>query len=232
MIEYFNEDCMVGMARYPDKHFDLAIVDPPYGGKDAIGLKDNKTNGKQATKRTEYKTFDNVAPDEKYFEELKRVSKEQIIWGVNFYKVKGLDGGRIVWDKKGTAFGRAELAYYSKSKSVQVFEYVWNGMLQEDMKNKEIRIHPTQKPVALYKWLLKNYAKPGDLILDTHVGSASSLIACHDMGFDAVGFELDPDYYKASKQRLNNFMAQLRITDMVTNVVAEQHEQLELEVLR
>ncbi len=214
MIEYFNEDCMVGMARYPDKHFDLAIVDPPYGGNDAIGLSDNKDCKKQATQRTEYKTFDNVAPDEKYFEELKRVSKEQIIWGVNFYKVKGLDGGRIVWDKKGTAFGRAELAYYSKSKSVEIFEYTWNGMLQQNMKNKEYRIHPTQKPVALYKWLLTNYAKPGDLILDTHVGSASSLIACYDLGFDAVGFELDEDYYRESKQRLERFMKQVTLFDI------------------
>ena len=208
---FYNMDCMEAMKEIPDKYFDLAIVDPPYGGKDAIGLKDNKTKGKQATKRTEYKIFDNVAPDEKYFEELKRVSKEQIIWGVNFYKVKGLDGGRIVWDKKGTVFGRAELAYYSKSKSVQAFEYVWNGMLQEDMKNKEIRIHPTQKPVALYHWLLNNYAKKGDKILDTHVGSASSLIACHNLGFDYVGFELDPEYYNQATKRLERHKSQMNL---------------------
>ncbi len=222
MIEYHNEDCMVGMARYPDKHFDLAIVDPPYGGNDAIGMKDCKNANKQATARTEYKLFQNVAPTIEYFNELKRVSKHQIIWGANFYKGVDLSGGRIVWDKKGTAFGRAELAYYSKSKSVEIFEYTWNGMLQENMKNKETRIHPTQKPVALYKWLLKNYAKPGDKILDTHVGSASSLIACHDMGFDAVGFELDPDYYEASKQRLERHMAQIQITDLAPVIKPEQ----------
>ena len=214
MIEYYNEDCMVGMARYPDKYFDLAIVDPPYGGNDAIGLSDNKDCKKQATQRTEYKLFVNKEPDQIYFDELKRVSKKQIIWGVNFYKATGLDGGRIVWDKKGTAFGRAEEAYYSHSKSVEIFEYTWNGMLQQDMKNKEYRIHPTQKPIALYKWLLTNYAKPGDLILDTHVGSASSLIACYDMGFDAVGFELDEDYYRESKQRLERFMKQVTLFDI------------------
>ena len=214
MIEYFNENCMVGMAGYPDKHFELAIVDPPYGGNDAIGMKDCKNANKQATARTEYKLFQNVAPTIEYFNELKRVSKHQIIWGANFYKGVDLSGGRIVWDKKGTAFGRAELAYYSKSKSVEIFEYTWNGMLQENMKDKEIRIHPTQKPVALYKWLLKNYAKEGDLILDTHVGSASSLIACYDMGFNAVGFEIDEDYYNESKQRLERHMRQISMFDL------------------
>ena len=213
LIQYYNEDCMAGMRRYGDNYFDLAIVDPPYGGNDAIGKKDCINQNKQATKRTNYKIFENVAPSPEYFKELKRVSKNQIIWGVNFYKDVDLTGGRIVWDKKGTAFGRAEIAYYSKSKSVEIFEYTWNGMLQENMRDKEIRIHPTQKPIALYKWLLTNYAKKGDLILDTHVGSASSLIACYDMGFDAVGFELDKDYYEASKKRLEEFMAQGRLFD-------------------
>lgn len=212
---FYNMDCMEGMKEIPDKYFDLAIVDPPYGGADAIGLTDNKTNGKQAAKRTEYKVFDNVAPTEEYFNELKRVSKEQIIWGVNFYKVLGLEGGRIVWDKKGTVFGRAEIAYYSRSKSVQIFEYAWNGMIQGNMKNKEIRTHPTQKPVALYHWLLNNYAKEGDKILDTHVGSASSLIACHDLKFDYLGFELDEDYYNTATERIKKHIAQVDIFDLI-----------------
>ncbi len=216
-IVYTNEDCMVGMARYPDKYFDLAIVDPPYGGNDAIGLTDNASMQKQATLRTQYRQFENVAPSNEYFDELRRVSRNQIIWGVNFFDVLGLSGGRIVWDKKGTAFGRAEEAYCSMTRSVNIFEYTWNGMIQQNMKYKEHRIHPTQKPIALYKWLLSNYAKTGDLILDTHVGSASSLIACYDMGYDAVGFELDPDYYNASKQRLNDFMRQPRIEQMQGN---------------
>ena len=152
-IELLNCDCMEYMAGLPDKAFDLAIVDPPYGGNDAIGMKDCKTQGKQATERTEYKLFENIQPKQEYFDELKRVSERQIIWGVNFYTATGLDGGRICWDKKGTAFGRAELAYYSHSKSVEIFEYTWNGMIQGNMKQKEDRVHPTQKPVALYEWL-------------------------------------------------------------------------------
>ena len=207
----YNMDCMEGMKQFPDKYFELAIVDPPYGGNDAIGIKDCTNYNKQATKRTNYKVFENVAPPPEYFKELIRVSKNQIIWGVNFYKEIDLTGGRIVWDKKGTAFGRAEIAYYSKSKSVEIFEYTWNGMIQENMKDKEIRIHPTQKPVALYKWLLKNYAKEGDKILDTHVGSASSLIACYDMGVDYVGFELDEDYYKSACERIEENKAQFRM---------------------
>jgi site-specific DNA-methyltransferase (adenine-specific) len=213
-IEYWNEDCMIGMARYPDKWFDLAITDPPYGGDDAIGVQDGNTH---VAKRTDYKLFENVAPPPEYFEELFRVSKHQIIWGANHYKNVNLAGGRLVWDKKGTVFGRAEEAYLSMTNSVNIVEIVWNGMLQHDMKNKEYRIHPTQKPVALYKWLLTNYAKPGDLILDTHVGSASSLIACHDLGFSAVGFEIDEEYYRISRERLENHMKQIRIEDLLCN---------------
>jgi len=206
-----NEDNMELMSRYADNHFDLAIVDPPYGGNDAIGLKDNKTKGKQATKRTDYKVFKNVAPNAEYFNELKRVSKNQIIWGVNFYKNYDLSGGRLCWDKKGTAFGRAELAYLSMTKSVNICEVVWNGMLQYDMKNKETRIHPTQKPIKLYEWLLMNYAKEGDKILDTHLGSGSIAIACHNLGYDLTACELDKEYYEASMKRLNEHTSQLRI---------------------
>lgn len=210
-IEITNEDNMQLMARYPNNYFDLAIVDPPYGGNDAIGLKDNKTKGKQATRRTDYKIFENTEPQTEYFEELIRVSKNQIIWGVNFYNNFNLTGGRICWDKKGTAFGRAELAYYSGSKSVNICEIVWNGMLQHDMKNKETRIHPTQKPVKLYEWLLMNYAKEGDKILDTHLGSGSIAIASHNLGFELTACELDKDYYEASIKRIKNHIAQQRL---------------------
>ena len=203
-----NIDCMEYMVTLPDNAFDLAIVDPPYGGNDAIGLKDCKTNGKQATSRTEYKLFKNVAPNQEYFDELKRVSTQQIIWGVNFYDVKDLTGGRIVWDKHGTAFGRAEEAYYSDSKSVEIFEYTWNGMLQGNMANKETRIHPTQKPVALYEWLLTNYAKRGDRILDTHLGSGSSRIAAYNLGFDFVGCEIDKEYFNKQEERFARHTAQ------------------------
>jgi site-specific DNA-methyltransferase (adenine-specific) len=206
--EVTNEDCMEGMARYPDKYFDLAIVDPPYGNIDAIGLIDNKKKGKQATKRTNYKLFENIAPDDEYYCELARVSKNQIIWGGNFL---GLCGGVIVWQKNGTAFGEAEVAICSTHKSVKVFEYTWNGMLQHDMKNKEHRIHPTQKPVALYKWLLSNYAKKGDKILDTHLGSGSSRIAAYEMGFDFTAFELDTEYFEAQEKRYKAHIAQLKL---------------------
>lgn len=204
----FNEDCIAVMKRYPDKFFNLAIVDPPYGNIDAIGLADNKKKGKQATKRTNYKLFENIAPNDEYYIELERVSKNQIVWGGNFL---GLCGGVIVWQKNGTAFGEAEVAICSTHKSVRVFEYTWNGMLQQNMKDKEIRIHPTQKPVALYEWILKNYAKEGDVILDTHLGSGSSRIACHKAGLDFVGCEIDKDYFDKQEARYKNFIAQMTL---------------------
>ena len=215
MITYTNEDCMVGMARYPDKHFDLAIVDPPYGIKDLIvngGEKGRRLNVAKGLAK-----FDFVPPKE-YFEELYRVSKNQIIWGGNYF-VEHLTHSRgwIVWDKNfppNFTFAKAELAYTSFNTNLEMFRL--SAWLEKH------DYHPTQKPVALYKWLLKNYAKQGDLILDTHVGSASSLIACHDMGFDAVGFELDADYYKASKQRLEEFMRQPKIEELFV----EQSEQM------
>jgi site-specific DNA-methyltransferase (adenine-specific) len=207
-IKLFNMDCMEALREMEDNQFDLAIVDPPYGGNDAIGMSDCKRKSAQATNRTNYKLFENIQPTQEYFDELKRVSKKQIIWGVNFYTALGLDGGRICWDKKGTAFGRAELAYFSHSKSVEVFEFAWNGMIQGDMKNKEKRQHPTQKPVALYKWLLTNYAEKGQTILDTHLGSGSIAIACWDLGFDLCGYELDVDYYKAALNRLEGHKRQ------------------------
>ena len=207
-INLYNGDCMEAMKGMEENAYDLAIVDPPYGGNDAIGLKDNKKQGKQATKRTNYNVFENTAPTPEYFTELKRVSKNQIIWGVNFYNNFDLSGGRLVWDKKGTAFGRAETAYLSMTKSVNICEIVWNGMIQHDMKNKEDRIHPTQKPVSLYKWLLHNYAKEGDRILDTHGGSMSIAIACYDLGFDLDLWEIDKDYYSAGVERFQKHISQ------------------------
>ena len=202
MIEYFNEDCMVGMGRYPDKHFDLAIVDPPYG----IGISNNPVRQAHAKKQ-----WDKSIPPNEYFKELVRVSKHQVIWGGNYFDLPPTQN-YIIWDKvqpHDFSLAMCELAWCSIQKPIKMFTY---SVLRE--RNK---IHPTQKPVALYKWLLTNYAKQGDLILDTHVGSASSLIACYDMGFDAVGFELDPDYYKASKERLESFMKQVTLFDIKWN---------------
>jgi site-specific DNA-methyltransferase (adenine-specific) len=199
---------MAIMARYPDKYFDLAVVDPPYGNIDAIGLIDNKRKGKQATKRKNYKLFENIAPDDQYYCELARVSKNQIVWGGNFL---GLCGGVIVWQKNGTAFGEAEVAICSTHKSVKVFEYTWNGMIQQNMKDKEIRIHPTQKPVALYDWIFNKYAKPNDLVLDTHLGSGSSRIAAYKNKINFVGCELDKEYFDSQEKRFKQFTAQLTL---------------------
>jgi len=203
------------MKEYSDKHFDLAIVDPPYGiGED--GSK-NHSRGLKA-KAKNYKAFaggDIESPNEEYFKELKRISKNQIIWGANHFisKIPFDSSCWIVWDKDNgeSDFADCELAYTSFKTAVRRYKFKWQGMLQENMKDKEVRIHPTQKPVALYKWLLHNYAKEGDLILDTHVGSASSLIACEDMGFEYVGCELDKDYYNQAKERLERFKAQTRM---------------------
>jgi site-specific DNA-methyltransferase (adenine-specific) len=207
-IRIYNEDSLQALMAMQDKQFDWAIVDPPYGNNDAIGLKDNASGKKQATKRTDYKQFDNVAPTEEYFSELKRISKNQIVWGANYF---GLKGGYICWNKYGTAFGQAELAYCSTINSVRVFEYVWNGMLQQNMKDKEIRIHPTQKPVALYKWLLTEFVSAGASIIDTHLGSASIAIACYDLGFDLTGYEIDKDTYLKACKRIETHKMQLTL---------------------
>lgn len=190
------------MAEMPDKCIDLAIIDPPYGNKDAINI--NNGNSHKAN-RNKYHNFDNIKPDKIYFNELYRISKNQIIWGGNYF---GIRGGYICWDKEGTCFGEAELAYCSIINSIRIYKYTWNGMIQENMKNKEIRIHPTQKPVALYRWLLMNYAKPNQLILDTHSGSGSCAIACHLEGFDFIAIEKDYDYWKASVDRFNEITSQ------------------------
>jgi site-specific DNA-methyltransferase (adenine-specific) len=212
--EVTNEDCIKGMIRYPDKYFDLAIIDPPYGiGED--GSK-NHTRGKLALAKN-YKSFagnDISAPDINYFNELLRVSKNQIIWGANHF-IKNIPYNSscwIVWDKDNTGdFADAELAYTSFKSAVRIFKFRWNGMLQQNMKDKEQRIHPTQKPVALYKWLLQNYAKQGDKILDTHLGSGSSRIAAYEMGFDFTAFELDKEYFEAQEKRYKAHIAQLKL---------------------
>ena len=161
-----------------------------------------------------YKAFDDShTPDAAYFKELERVAKSRIIWGGNYFlDYLGETECIIVWDKgrRGIQFADCEIAWTNIEQPSRIFEFLWNGMLQGDMKNKEDRIHPTQKPVALYKWLLSHYANKGDKILDTHVGSASSLIACYELGFDYVGFELDEDYYRMANDRLEDAKAQVR----------------------
>ena len=203
-------DCMEFMKGIPDKFYELAIVDPPYfkeyGKKNYTGSDISTTGIRRQTKEIKFWGI----PDSNYFEELYRISKNQIIWGCNYYAKYIPDVGRIVWDKKNDAstFSKAEIASKSFSLGVDMFRYEWNGMLQGDMKNKETRIHPTQKPVALYKWLLKNYAEPNDKIFDSHVGSGSIRIACHDMGFDFEGCEIDKDYWQAQEERYNTHIQQ------------------------
>ena len=211
MIDLRHVDCMEYLATCEDNAFELAIVDPPYGIGECGAT--NHTRGKLA-KPKKYKPFaggDKSAPSKEYFAELERVSRNQILWGANHYRARN-SSCWIVWDKLNSGdFADAELAYTSFKTAVRVFRFRWNGMLQGDMKNKEERIHPTQKPVKLYEWLLMNYAKEGDRILDTHLGSGSIAVACHNLGFDLVGCELDPDYYAAACQRLDKHKQQLRM---------------------
>ena len=214
MITATNEDNMVMMKRYPDNYFDLAIVDPPYGIDVGNDARSGLMMKKAATKRKDYKKkdWDKGVPDDAYFKELFRISKHQIIWGVNYYPYDFLCGGRIYWDKctaEGYTNSDGELAFYSKTNSIKSVSIMWNGMLQHDMKNKEVRIHPTQKPVKLYEWLLINCAKEGFMIVDTHRGSASLDIACHNLGYDLVTCELDTDYFNDGNKRLKQHQAQL-----------------------
>lgn len=206
-------DCMEYMRTLPDKAFDLAVVDPPYGVGES-GDK-NRTRGRIA-KAKAYKAFygyDKQPPAPEYFRELCRVSKNQIIFGANHFanRLEHPESSCwIVWDKENGAndFADCELAWTSFKSAIRIFRFRWQGMLQGDMAHKEHRIHPTQKPVALYAWIYQRYAKPGDKILDTHLGSGSSRIAAYDAGLDFVGCEIDPDYFKAQEARFRVHTAQ------------------------
>ena len=194
-------DCMDGMKQWPDKHFDLAVVDPPYGigedGGKSRTRKSKRTNGAK-------KDWDNERPKQEYFTELKRVSKNQVIWGGNYF-ADLLPASRcwLYWQKNmGGDFADGELAWTS-----------FDQVLRQYTKRSESldRIHPTQKPVKLYDWIFANYAKEGDTILDTHVGSGSSRIAAHRAGLDFTGYELDPVYWAAQEKRYNQFKSQLTL---------------------
>jgi site-specific DNA-methyltransferase (adenine-specific) len=232
-LDLRNMDCMDLMKAAPDNHWDLAIVDPPYfenGGDSSYYRSRVGGHEKKPLRGDSWKI-----PGAEYFSELLRVSRRQIIWGCNYYAKHIPHSGRIVWDKvnDNTPFSQCDIASYSEGVKLWLFRYKWNGMIQQDMKNKEHRIHPTQKPVALYRWLLQNYAESkckhcddGNVlckvnniqtdcehcegsgihqatILDTHLGSGSIAIACYYMGFDLTGSELDPDYYAAMMERID-----------------------------
>lgn len=224
---YYNMDCMVGMQEFPDNYFDLAIVDPPYFS----GPEKRRFYGRRISpigvQRVYQESAEWTVPDKAYFDELFRVSKNQIIWGCNYFDYH-FPPGRIVWDKcnGSSSFSDCEIAFCSFHDSVRLFRYMWNGMMQGksieegyiqrgNKKMNERRIHPTQKPVLLYEWLLGRYAERGMKLLDTHVGSASSLIAAHDAGLYYIGLELDSHYYNLSKKRLEEHTTQMSVNDFV-----------------
>jgi site-specific DNA-methyltransferase (adenine-specific) len=206
--EVYLEDCVEALKRYADNHFDLAIVDPPYGigAAKQIDLGNSNTKIKHITK-----DWDNEIPTKEYFNELFRVSKNQIIWGGNYF-IEHLRNTRcfIVWDKQNGTNNMAdcELAWTSFETSVRMYHgHIFKGIGNSNY----ITIHPTQKPIKLYEWIISKYAKEGDLILDTHLGSGSSRIAAYKGGFNFVGFEIDQEYYEKQEKRFNDFKSQLRL---------------------
>jgi site-specific DNA-methyltransferase (adenine-specific) len=208
-ITITNEDNMLLMARYPDNYFDLAIVDPPYGINLAnmnMGIGNTPKAAKAKNRKWKAKDWDKSIPSDEYFKELFRVSKNQIIWGGNYFNL-GICNKFIIWDKKipeGLSFSDCEYAWTSFSGANKIFRYSVHLNISE-------KFHPTQKPIQLYKWLLDKYAKENDKILDTHLGSMSIAIACHDYGFELVGCELDVDYYNAGIQRIKNHTNQTKL---------------------
>jgi len=209
-ITLINADCMEVMKTLSDNTFDIAIVDPPYGiGQ---GGEKNISRGNLCAAKN-YITFnDDLPPPLTYFQELRRVSKNQIIWGANHFisRIPYDSSCWIVWDKDNGSndFADCELAWTSFNKAVRKFKFRWQGMLQENMKNKEIRIHPTQKPVDLYAWIINNFCNHGDTILDTHLGSGSICIAAHALGYKLTGIELNEKYFIAAKRRIEYYQAQ------------------------
>ena len=220
-ITITNEDNMLLMARYPDNYFDLAIVDPPYGigfdGNTTVKGKAGKANTFSNKQHHEKKGWDNERPSHEYFTELKRVSKNQIIWGGNYFAdLLEPKKGWIFWDKKitnanNTNYSDGELAWSSFNCVLRRFTYDWIGFGYLNNPQKEKKTHPTQKPVQLYSWLLKTYAKENDKILDTHLGSGSIAIACHDYKYELTACELDKDYYDKAIQRIKNHTNQQKL---------------------
>ena len=206
-----NEDNMQLMARYPDNYFELAIVDPPYGiGANGMTMGKNKGTIIRSTEE-----WDNSIPDDAYFEELARVSVNQIIWGGNYFGFLWPSKCFLVWDKRQwdipyRNMADSELAWTSFDTVARTFRCIWDGF-QKGSETGTQKIHPTQKPVRLYEWLLDNYAKEGDKILDTHLGSGSIAIACHNRKFDLTACELDTEYFDAAIDRIEKHKRQLTL---------------------
>jgi len=209
MINLYNKDCMEALKEFKDNQFNLAIVDPPYG----IDM-GNKINSVTGGVKHNSKDWDKYTPKKEYWNELLRVSKNQVVWGANYFmsKIKQDSACWIVWDKNNgkSLFADAELAWTSFDSPVRIAKIHWCGSAAK-WETGQNKIHPTQKPVKLYEWLLMNYAKKGDKILDTHLGSGSIAIACHNLEYDLEGYELDKEYFEAAKQRLKQHQSQLRI---------------------
>ena len=208
MINIYNQDCLEAMKLMQDNQFDLAIVDPPYG-IGISGQKEKKQGKKSDRKYHKEKSWDNEIPSKEYFNQLQRVSKNQIIWGGNYF-VKHLNKGTkgwLVWFKGqiGLTMSDCELAYSSFNKPTRVVNINRVDLLKQNT------IHPTEKPIRLYQWVLDNYANKGDKILDTHLGSGSIAIACHNLGYDLEGYELDKDYYDNALKRIKEHQSQLRL---------------------
>lgn len=222
---FYNADCMEHLKDYPDGYFDLAIADPVYGDVTQGGYMTHNNGqmigtGKGRQKGYHASLWSQSKTQKDFFDELFRVSKAQIIWGGNYFteEIQRDSQCWIIWDKQHCTertFADCELAYTSFNRASRIFRYRWDGMIQQDMKHKEYRVHPSQKPVALYVWILNNFAKEGDVILDPMVGSGSSLIACRDTGHKYVGFEIDETYYKLAKKRLDAAEAQTNIFDFI-----------------
>jgi site-specific DNA-methyltransferase (adenine-specific) len=210
----YNMDCMEGMKQFPDKYFDLAVVDPPYG----IGAS-NMKRGNSVIKPDKTKRWDDSPPTKEYFNELIRVSKQQIIWGGNYFDLPSTRCF-LIWDKAESMYGRSfaecEFAWTSYDASARIYKL---------NPNDSCRIHPTQKPIKLYKWILKLFAQKGYKILDTHAGSCSSLIACIDMGLEYMGFEIDKEYYEAAAKRIENYKKQ---PSMFNELIEDKWEQQQI----
>ena len=205
MINLYHIDCMEFMADKPDKYYNLAIVDPPYG----IGVSDINVGARDIkNKSCDGKKWDEQIPNDLYFKELRRVSKEQIIWGANYFNCFSGGMGAIIWYKENPlpTSSQCEIASYSRLSKVAFYKKTWTNYVNDKETD-----HPTEKPIKLYEWLLMKYAKPGDKILDTHGGSGSICIACHDLGFDLDWCELDAEYFEEAKKRFDIHKAQLRI---------------------
>ena len=199
MIQLYNQDCMEALKLMKDNQFDLAIVDPPYGWGEVANFTPKRKGGRR-TQTHKAKGWNDSPPPQEYFEELFRVSENQIIWGANYFQNLPVSRGWIFWDKlyeNTHNFSDGELAYTSFDRVLKMVR-----MSQRWIPNTPKNIHPTQKPVKLYEWLLSNYAKEGDTILDTHLGSGSIALACHNLGFDLTGYEIDKDYFEGAKARL------------------------------